>query len=175
MRMMNKKAILLFLGTVTLGCAASTSAQTLRCPPLTNLVLSVGEYHLSLNDKRPICVTSPGTFQIMINEIGNPEEPITMGAATVEAKASNGVTIKGNNGAAVGKITVDVGPGGEPDQIISFWIKVDKVGILDPKVRVIPSFEFLSLQSEVFYDTLDTLGLTLEEARKLVPPRAESE
>ena len=169
--MMNKKTMLLFLGTMTLGCAASTNAQAPLCPPLNNLKLTVDEYHLSLNDKRPICVTTPGTFTITIHQPGNSTVTIAPGDATVEQKEGSSLTIVGNNEASAGKIKINVSgnPGG--DDIFEFWIKVRNVGALDPKVRVIPSSVLTILKSEAFYDTLDILDLTLEDANKLKPPQ----
>ena len=173
--MMNMKMILLLLGIVTLGCAASTSAQAPLCPPLNNLKLNVDEYHLSLNDKRPICITSPGTFKITIQQPGNSTVAIGPGDVTVMAKEGSGLTIEGNNNAPVNKVTVNVSGNSNPGDIFAFWIHVDGVGTLDPKVRVIPSNQMLSLKSEAFYNALDTLDLTLEDANKLVPPQAQSE
>jgi len=172
---MNKKTILLFLGTATLACAVSTSAQTPDCPPLNNLKLTVDEYHLSLNDKRPICVTLPGTFKITIHQPGNATVAIGAGDVTVRAKESTGLTIDGSNDAPINKVTVNVDGDADADDIFAFWIEVEGVGTLDPRVRVIPSSQLLSLKSEAFYDTLDTLDLTLEDANKLIPPHAESE
>lgn len=169
--MMNKKTILLFLGTVALGCTASTSAQMPECPPPHDLKLTVDEYYLNLNDKRPICVTVPGTFKIAIKQPGNSTVPIEKGDATVRQKEGSNLTIEGDNSDSADKIAITVS--GDPDgqEVFEFWIKIKKVGQLDPKVRVIPSSQLLILKSEAFYDTLDTLDLTLEEANKLVPPR----
>lgn len=172
---MNRVTILLFWGAVTFGCAASTSAQMPVCPPLNNLKLTIDEYHLSLNDKRPICVTLPGTFKITIHQPGNSTVTVGAGDVTVKAKESTGPTIDGNNNAPINKLTVNVGGEADPDDVFAFWIEVKGVGTLDPKVRVIPSSQMLNLKSEAFYDTLDTLDLTLEDANKLIPPRAESE
>jgi len=172
---MNKKAMLMFFGTLTLGCAASTSAQAPLCPAPNNLKLTVDQYELKLSDKVPICVTSPGTFKIAIHQPGNATVTIGAGDVTVKAKEETGLKIEGNNNAPINKITVTVEGDAEPGDIFEFWIEVKNVGILDPKVRVIPSMEMLSLKSTAFYDVLDTLDLTLEEANKLVPPRAEAE
>jgi len=170
---MNKKMILLFLGTVTLGCVASTNAQTEPCAGLNSLKLTVDEYHLSLNDKRPICITLPGTFKIVIHQPGNSSVTVGAGDATVSAKESTGLTIEGNNNAPVNKITVMVSGQADPGDEFAFWIDVKGVGKLDPKVRVVGSPEMLRLKSEAFYDALDTLDLTLEDANKLKPPKPE--
>jgi hypothetical protein len=168
---MNKKVILLFLATATLGCAASTNAQTSECAKQTDLKLTVDENQLSLNDKKPICITVPGTFKIVIHQPGNATVTIGAGDVTVSAKASTGLTISGNNNAPVNKITVTVDGEADIDDEFGFWINVDGVGKLDPKVRVVGSSTMLNLQAQDFYDTLDTLGLTLEDANELKPPQ----
>lgn len=117
--------------------------QAVGCPNLLSLKLTVDQYHLDLNDKKPICVTSPGTFKIVIHQPGNS--------------------------------TVTVGAGGQSDDEFAFLIDVKGVGVLDPKVRVIPSTQLMKLRSDTFYDVLDTLGLTLEDINKLAPPQGEAE
>lgn len=169
--MINKKMMMLFLGSATLGCVASTNAQPNDCAQLTNLKLTVDEYQLSLNDKKPICVTTPGTFKIVIHQPGNSTVTIGAGDVTVSAKANTGLTINGSNDAPVNKITVTVDGDADINDEFGFWINVDGVGNLDPKVRVVGSSTMLNLKSQELYDTLDTLSLTLDEANKLRPPQ----
>ncbi|NQV86904.1 MAG: hypothetical protein HQ492_07500 [Woeseiaceae bacterium] len=172
---MKKNIILVVFLTATLGCVAATGAQADGCPNLASLKLTVDQYHLDLNDKRPICVTSPGTFKIVIHQPGNSTVTVGAGDVTVSAKETTGVTIDGNNNAPLNKITVNVGAGGLPDDEFAFLIDVKGVGVLDPKVRVIPSSQLMKLRSDTFYDVLDTLGLTLEDTNKLAPPQGEAE
>jgi hypothetical protein len=168
--MMNKKMMLLFLGSATLGCAASTNASPNDCAKMTTLRLTVDEYRLSLNNKKPICVAVPGTFKIVIRQPANSTVTIGAGDVTVTAKASTGLTINGSNTAPVNKVTVTVDGDADIDDEFGFWINVNGVGKLDPKVRVVGSSTMLNLKSQEFYDTLDTLNLTLEDANKLKPP-----
>ena len=153
----------------------SACAQPPDCPPAGDLKLTVGQYQLNLNEKKPICVTVPGTFKIIIHN--PPSSGVTVGAgdATVKAKSSSGLTIEGDNAAPVNKITVEVDGSADPGDVFEFLIKVEGIGVLDPKVRVVDNNMMMSLQSAAFYDALDTLGLTLEDANKLRPPPDEAE
>jgi hypothetical protein len=151
-------------------------AQAPDCPPLAGLKLTVGEYHISLNDNRPICVELPGSFTIKIVSPPGLGFPISSGDVTVEGKGGGDVTIDGDNEEApINKLKVVVDGTADEDDIFEFWIRVAGVGELDPKVRVVDSTVIEMLKSEDLYDTLDTLDLTLEEANKLKPPRPEAE
>lgn len=150
----------------------SACAQTPECPPPNELRLTVGQYQLSLDEKKPICVTVPGTFKIKIFNPPNSGVEIGSGDVTVEAKSSAGLSIEGSNDAPVNKITVEVGGSAEKGDEFGFLITVEGIGVLDPKVRVVDNDMMFMLKSEAFYDALDTLDLTLDEANKLIPPDA---
>ena len=146
--------------------------MTSHVAPPAELKLTVGDYHLDLNEKKPIPVTLPGTFKIKILTLGNSGVTINSGGVTVEAKSSGGLTIEGDNSADVHKIAVTVNgvPDPEGDGIYDFWIHVEGVGTLDPKVRVVGDETMSSLQADAVYDLLDTLNISLEDANKLRPP-----
>lgn len=153
----------------------SACAQPPECPPPNELRLIVGQYQLNLNEKKPICVTVPGTFKIRIINPPNSDVNIGVGEVTVEAKSGAGLSITGSNAAAVKKVTVVVAGSAEKGDEFSFLIRVAGVGVLDPKVRVVDNDTMFLLKSEAFYDALNTLDLSLEEANKLIPPQRAAE
>ncbi|MGB5628257.1 MAG: hypothetical protein WBM57_02740 [Woeseiaceae bacterium] len=85
------------------------------------------------------------------------------------------VTITGNNAAADDEVIVTISGEDLENKICEFWINAENLGTLDPKVRVVDSDVMQMLLSKGLYDALDELGLTLEEANKLKPPRPEAE
>lgn len=172
---MTKNLTVAIFLALALIASQSACAQAPECPPPNELQLTVGQYQLNLNEKKPICVTVPGTFKIKIINPPNSDVNIGVGEVTVEAKSSAGLSIEGSNDAPVNKVTVEVEGTAEKGDEFSFLIRVEGVGVLDPKVRVVDNDTMMLLTSEAFYDALDTLGLSLEEANKLIPPERAAE
>jgi len=171
---MIRNIALVTLAIVTSCACAVTNAQAPDCPPAGDLVLTVGQYQLNLNEKKPVCVTVPGEFKIRVHNPPGSGVSIGAGDITVEAKYEGGPSITGSNDAPVNKITVKIGGSADPGDEFDFLIRVDGVGWLDPKVRVVGNTVSMALKSAAVYDLLDTLDLTLEEVNKLIPPRSEA-
>ena len=51
-----------------------------------------------------------------------------------------------------------------------FWIDVKNVGLLDPRIRVVPSIELSNLQWRAVQEALDTWNLTFDDVPDLMPP-----
>jgi hypothetical protein len=170
---MKKTTLLVFLIATSISCVSPSSAQAPGCPPAANLILTIDQYHLSLSDKQPICVSLPGTISIKIHQPGNSSVSIGAGDVTAAAKESTGLMIEGNNNAPINKLKINVSGTAQVGDEFAFLIDVKGVGVLDPKVRVVDNTQMMELQSVEFYDFLDTLGITLDDANKLKPPRPE--
>ena len=164
-------------------CATSCAiAGPPECPPLSGqngLKLTVDEYHLSLNDNKPICTTVPGTFNVKIHNPPNSDFDVKAGDVTAEHKEGSPYSIKGDNldDKDYLKITVeefdaesgdDKSCGDEStDECAKFWIKVKTVGMLDPKVRVVNSNVASSNHQRVLAEVFEDLGLTLQEVNQI--------
>ena len=167
---MKKNLTLVAIATLFTCACASTLAQAPDCPPSASLQLTIGEYHISLNDNRPICVSLPGTINITIKDPPGFGYEVDAGEVTAEAKFEGDVTIVGNNNSPTNKLKIEVDGTADPNDVFAFWIKVEGVGELDPKVRVVDNDVIERLHSEALYDLLGTLGISLEDANKLRPP-----
>jgi len=150
----------------TTGIAAAQVA----CPGPAELLFKVGKYSMDLQDKKPICVTLPGTFTIKIINPPGSGVSIDSGDVTVKQKDGVGLTIDGSNTATTNKLVVTVEGTADVGDEFDFLIKVDGIGVLDPKVRVVGSNTMFLLQSRVVYETLDYFGLSMDDAMKLEPP-----
>ena len=164
--------------TFTLGVFSAFALMSIQsacalppdCPGPNQLLLHVAKYELGLNEKKPICVTTPGNFKIKIVGPRNQGVSIQAGDAVVEGKKCDGLEIAGDNSADKNKITVEVVGNAAINYECEFWIKVDGIGMLDPKVRVVDNETIMNLQYVSLHDFLDTLDISLEEANKLRPP-----
>ena len=165
------KNVALAAVAIITGCAcANSNAQAPECPVPGSLDLTVGDYHLDLNEKKPICVTAPGIFKIKIRTQQNSDFVVAKGDATVEQKDCSGISMIGNNADKADKITVVVNGSAVENYECEFLINVKNLGTLDPKVRVVGDETMSSLQADALYDLLDTLDISLEDANKLRPP-----
>ena len=164
----NGKYSITTLGALLLGCTGLVSTA-LACPPLTGVHITAKENHLSLNDNAPICVplgndgTVDYTFQIKV--VPQAEQQF---AVSVKQKESATVTIEGNNADDPTKVSVRVQGPAEIDDEFGYIIHAEGIGELDPKVRVIPSNQFMVHQGGVLQDFLDTYGLTTEDVPGLL-------
>lgn len=172
---MNTKQLTALLFVAMLINVETATAEDEECATMTSLRLIVDDYHLRLNSKKPICVTSPGTVRIRVRPRLLSGYVIPPNSVRVEQKEGSPLTIEGNNADDAGKIKVSIGHGGTKNTNFDFLITVDGIGVLDPKVRVVGE-QFLELhkKSELL-DTLDALDLTLEQATNLLMRAAETE
>ena len=174
---MKIKVPLVMLATCCVACSTATVTAEEPCPEKAKYVFEVGKYHLLLKAKDPICITVPGEFKL---EIDNPSwSGVTVGAGDVTVRqkadpATAAVLISGDNTSPVNKLTIKVegveGKSIENGDEFDFWIDVKDVGLLDPRIRVVPSDELSSLQWSAVNDALDTWGLTFEDIGDLMPP-----
>jgi hypothetical protein len=109
------------------------------CSPSTTLTLVVSQYHLDLIDKAPVCLRrkSP-VFTIRVVVAGNVEE---IGDVTVGQKqpaSPRPVTIEGNYDSTNGTLLVFVQGDLEVDDVFKYFIRVEGVGLIDPRIRIIP-------------------------------------
>lgn len=148
---------------LAIGLAAAPRGADAQACAQADIMLMVGKYHLSLNDKTPICVSVPGTFTIRIQNPPNSGVSVGVGDVTAKGKSTAGLTIEGKNDPTVNKLRVTVEGEAEVDDEYEFLIKVAGVGLLDPTVRVIPSNQYNVLKIEAVNDLLDTLDLTTED------------
>jgi hypothetical protein len=164
-----------FAAVTLVALQSACAAPPPDCPNGGELKLTVGLYELSLNEKKPICVTVPGEFKIKIHNPQSSGVSVGAGDATVGGKSTGGITINGSNDAPVNKITVVLNGTADLGDEFEFWINVEGVGKLDPKVKVVDNDLMMALKSEWYYGALNTLGLSIEEANELRPPAEKAE
>ena len=154
------------------ACSSTVTANE-PCPLPTKMNLEVGKYHLALEAKDPICITVPGEFKITIENPSYSGIEVGLNQVTIKQKGDSEnppVTISGSNDEAVNKILVEVTGTAEPGEIYEFWIKVDGVGLLDPRIRIITTPELNALQWAAVDETLDIWNLTFDDLGRLRPP-----
>ena len=148
---MRMKIFLALAATALIAYSGTASAQA-DCSNLPGMKLTIKQYSIDLNDRRPVCVYTenlPSKFIIQIVNPQNGGHTVEAGHVTVRQKVEpddHQVDIKGDNASLSNKlvllVTVDKGPKwvpieNEPEEF-EFWIKVEGVGTLDPRIRVIP-------------------------------------
>ncbi|MGI9200149.1 MAG: hypothetical protein ACR2QL_03765 [Woeseiaceae bacterium] len=162
------------------------------CPPMSGgnaLKLQIDQYHLSLNNKKPICVvintdTGEGTVNIKIHNPPSADHDVQAGDVTAGQKADSPLEITGVNTGGSGNnddllvLTVkEFESGGGPDTdcgdesgdvCARFWIKVAGVGELDPKVRVVEGSVQMGHHQDILGQVVKDLGLTLEQATTIL-------
>jgi hypothetical protein len=156
-----------------LACSATVTADP-SCANLPGMLLTIKQYSIDLNDNRPVCITVPGEFKITIVNPPGGGHSVTGGDVTVRQKADAedaAVLIEGDNQSPVNKLTVKVE--GVPGKSISegdefeFWIDINNVGKLDPRIRVVPGDQLMQHQVNAVDATLDSWGVTYEEFEKI--------
>lgn len=118
------------------------------CASRPGLKLTVKKYHIDLNDKRPVCVELGGAFVIQIVNPQDGSHEVKGGEVTVQQKVAKDdavMLISGDNNSPVNKVTVNVklAEGKTKNDYaigdeFEFWIKIEGVGTLDPRIRIIP-------------------------------------
>ena len=172
---MIKNIQLITVAIITACACASSNAEAPVCPPKGMSMLTLSDYHLVFNEKKPICVTVPGSFLIKIHNPPNSDFSVGKGDVTIEAKSSDGLTIIGTNDDEVDKITVTVDGNLEMGkEVYDFLIRVDGLGILDPKVRVVDNDTMMSLKFEGFSESLDALDISPELAAEFIATQQET-
>ena len=159
------------VGMLILMATAEAQADH-HCANLPGMLLRIDTYHIELNDKRPICVIVGGEFNIRINDPSNLVESGKVKVRQKDLSSPPKITIEGANyDPDLLKVAVDGDPEGE--EYFDFWIEVEGVGKLDPRIRVIPSSEFDSLLRTYVQDALDSYGLPIEYQEKVLLPNSD--
>ena len=174
---MNQKILVIMIlgGMLSLGCSSTVVADHHNCANLPGMKLTIKEYHIDLNDNRPVCVTVPGTFKITIHNPNGSGVTVNLGDVTVGQKddsanpADPDVEINGDNLLEVDKLTVVLEGEADPGDDLEFWISIAGVGKLDPKVRIIESAQQERMQYDAVDETMDAWGLEFDDALKLRP------
>ena len=166
----SKTLMISAIGAILLGTGVQAVAA---CPNVANMRLTAKENHLSLNDNMPVCVERNESGQIDATfriKISNSSVSLAEGAVTVVQKGSpEPISITGANTEEDGtKIKIDVVGSAPENAEFAYKIYVDDIGMLDPKVRVVPSPELQSHQAEVLEETLDAYDLSPEEGAEIL-------
>lgn len=164
---MNAKLVpaVLALAIGLFGAMANAGAE--NCRPAIENMLVVQKYHLALTKKEPICTKVPGQFTIVINNPPGSGVEVEAGHVSADSKSSSGPTITGSNSADKNYLVVTVSGAAALNQILHFNINVEGVGLLDPTVRVVPSFDYGIMQMQAVDEFLYVLGLSVDEYLKL--------
>ena len=167
------KILTLLAMIFTSACAlADPSPENLPdCAKVPAMKLTVQMYHLDLNDRREICVISPGLFKITIHNPQGSNVAVNPGDVYVLDKKSDlpggyqcgaapptTATVYGDNCDNKNLLAVYIKSNAALG-LIPFWIHVKDVGTLDPTVRVIGKGAFLTLTSLGFQEEFNLLGL----------------
>jgi hypothetical protein len=149
-----------FISRAALAClavfAAATSAQAQDCPGMPKL--KIDTHTLDFSENKPVCVRANGIFKIRLK--AQNDYQLDYDDVTVREKAGStdirkvDVNSQGVMQVQVGNFTV----GTEPE----YKIVVTGVGQLDPRVRIIPSYQALSSNFEAIENhLLDQYQLSL--------------
>ena len=177
--------------TFMLGATAAYAGNhDEKCPPLTGqseqkLKLTVAEYHLSINNKKPICIAMGIPVNVKIHIPGNSDIVLEKGDVTAEQKYGAPFKISGDNSieADTLKLSIeafDTDPGDDSecgdeteDECGKFWIKVKGVGELDPRVRVVEGSVQMGNHRHILQEVLDDLDITKFRAEDIIPEPQE--
>ena len=180
--------------TILLMFAATAANAVPDCPPTAGenaMKLRIDEYHLELDNKKPICIlvdsSGTGTISIKIHNPPSASHNVEAGDVTVEQKADSPYMIEGDNsddpdlleltlsefGSGAGSDT-ECGDS-STDICAKFWINVEGVGKLDPRARVIDIDTRIRYIEDIFQGALDDyeLDLTLGEAFRILDEQAK--
>jgi len=155
--MNNKKSLILQTALLCLAfLLAGAPAHAQQCPQRPKL--KIDAHTLDFSEKIPVCVRRNGTFRIKLIPLNN--YPLDYDDVTVRQKAGwTKIKKKSVNGQGV--MVVDVGNfqvGTDP----AYKIRVAGVGVLDPRVRIIPSYLAFHESFEEIEDRLiEDYGLSL--------------
>lgn len=169
---MKAPPVIAVAAAMVLLCPASAIAHH-NCANLPGMKLTVKELHIDLNDNRPVCIAIPGEFNITIHN--PPGSGVSVGSGDVTAQQKDDspdpdVTIDGDNVSPTNMLTVEVAGDAVPGGIYEFWIFVEGVGALDPKVEIVDQDEMKILQYKAVEATMNFWGLGFEDIGTLRPP-----
>lgn len=156
-------------GSLSLACSSTVVANNLDdCADVPKMKLTLGEYHIDLNDKKAVCVPVNTTFTIQVKKQG--QYVIQKGWVTVEKKKDSkgpSATVTGNNSADASELKVTIGGTVSEGTTVSFLIKIKDLGELDPKIKIIDNATFLELQARGVRRVMEAYGKTGSDVRKL--------
>jgi hypothetical protein len=134
-----KKKIYLAVVAVALSVLATPVYAQRDCADSTTVTLLVSKYQLNLIDKAPVCITvARPVFAIRVVVAGNVQE---MGKVKVSQKKSQvprPITIDGDYDSASKLLLVSLSGTLNEGEVFEYFIEVEGVGSLDPKIRIIP-------------------------------------
>ena len=142
---------------VALLFASNLASATCPSPPK----LFIGDHKLELTLDVP-CAAPDGNFYIIVE----PDAGVLIPTIEVKEKDSAGPNVRGGNVDVPEIIAIKVAPSATPGTELHYFISVDGIGKLDPRVRVIPSIMLLNpelaqvgrfLKENYFFD-LDTIA-----------------
>ena len=170
---LNSKAILIVAAIAALGTSANSLANhhLTGCNGSALPKLWIGKHHISLSQTKMICIRQGDRIRIKVKFINGLPDAIKNDIANhlgADEKANSNIDIiegqhvyDATNEVYEIKVDPNVNVGDEG----AFWIKVDGVGTLDPRVKIIPNLAYSLNQFDVLNEVLgEELGMSLEEA-----------
>jgi hypothetical protein len=134
-----KKKIYLAIFAVALSMLATPGHAQENCAPSTTLTLLVSNYQLNLIDKAPVCIKpSEPKFLIRVVVAGNVEGMDEVKVNWKKSQEPGATKIKGIYDSAGKMLFVFIEGELNVDEVFEYLIEVEGVGILDPKIRIIP-------------------------------------
>jgi hypothetical protein len=173
--MKNKTCSIALAGALLL-CSAIANAND-HCKGPDKFDLTVKKYHLDLNEHKPVCVTVPGTVLIHIKNPSGGGHDVNAGEVSVRQKEPGNpdVQISGDNSDDEEYLKITINGTASVNDEFRFLITVKHVGVLDPRVRVVPSSEvdalFQQSVQQHFYELqaiAKTYGVGVDEAFKIL-------
>lgn len=149
-------AVSVCLGILGVTASAVADDECLTRPP----VLTIGIHTLALSENRPVCVKPEGNFRIKLKALPG----YTLDANKIKIKAKRGFTrIEDVIVDSENWLHVEVGKFA-PDTVHAYWIKVDDVGVLDPRVRInTNAFAYTAAMESMESYTLNNFDISLQE------------
>jgi hypothetical protein len=167
------KAILIFSATAALGISCSSLADNGDCNGGANPRLMVGTHHLSLNKIKKLCIHPGGVIKIKLDFKNALPDAVKNDIANLlhaDEKEGSGIDIVAEDHSydADDRIwTIQVDPDAEVGAEGEFWIEVDGIGILDPRVKIIPLEVFIQMLNDAINNVLiDEFGMTIDEVNE---------
>tara|TARA_R110002096_G_scaffold29497_1_gene88688 strand:+ start:2611 stop:3123 length:513 start_codon:yes stop_codon:yes gene_type:complete len=161
------------VATTLIFTASVAQASSHQCAKLKHMKLKIDEYHLVLDSRKPICTKIPNTFIINIHNPLNSDHVIEKGDVSVMQKEGSPLIISGSNDDERLELKVQVSGNANVGANAKFLIKVEGVGVLDPKVRVVSTDALLEQLAHDLEELLDTLGLTWDDAARVTAMQLE--
>lgn len=125
------------------------------------LTLHIGKYEIRMTPKsKPVCVERDAAGNIdatieMDIKIGS-DITIGLDAVTINEKPGGTVTIRGVNDTLVDHVEIDVDGTGNEGQVFSFDVRVEGLGYLDPRIRIVDDSDSLLILGRAIREAIDT-------------------